>query len=107
MFSAARAFRFSHTRAETSGGSDTRISTRIGSATTGVAFSFATTYALGHIARDYYAGGRQMSTDLLRARFQQLLQAARQLQGRYLTQIEGQASNLDAGQIMAMVKGPV
>ena len=80
---------------------------RIGSATTGIAFSFATTYALGHIARDYYAGGRQMSTDLLRARFQQLLQAARQLQGRYLSQIEGQAANLDAGQIMAMVKGPV
>jgi len=80
---------------------------RIGSATTGVAFSFATTYALGHIARDYYAGGRQMSSDLLRARFQQILQAARQLQGRYLRQIEGQAANLDAGQIMAMVKGPV
>ena len=31
----------------------------LGSATTGAAFSFATTYALGQVAKRYYAGGRR------------------------------------------------
>lgn len=43
------------------------------SATTGMAFSFATTYALGQLAKRYYAGGRVMSTELLRDTFQDLL----------------------------------
>ena len=38
----------------------------IGSAGAGMAMSFATTYALGQLARRYYAGGRVMSTALLR-----------------------------------------
>lgn len=38
----------------------------LGSQATGMAFSFASTYALGHLAKRYYAGGRVMSTDLLR-----------------------------------------
>ena len=33
----------------------------LGRAATGVAFSFATTYALGQLAKRYYAGGRQMN----------------------------------------------
>ena len=42
---------------------------KMGSAATGMAFSFATTYALGQVARRYYAGGRTMSTALLRSAF--------------------------------------
>ncbi len=78
---------------------------KIGRAATGVAFSFATTYALGHLAKRYYAGGRQMSTALLQDSFQQLLGPAKQMQDRYLPQIEQKAGSLDAGQIMAMVRG--
>jgi uncharacterized protein (DUF697 family)/tellurite resistance protein len=37
----------------------------LGSVATGAAFSFATTYALGQLAKRYYAGGRQMNTALL------------------------------------------
>ena len=77
----------------------------LGRAATGVAFSFATTYALGQVARRYYAGGRQMSTQLLQDTFQQLLGPAKQLQSQYLPQIEQKANSLDAGQIMAMVRG--
>ncbi|PKO86272.1 MAG: GTPase [Betaproteobacteria bacterium HGW-Betaproteobacteria-12] len=77
----------------------------LGRAATGVAFSFATTYALGQVARRYYAGGRQMSTQLLQDTFQQLLGPAKQMQSQYLPQIEQKAGSLDAGQIMAMVRG--
>lgn len=77
----------------------------MGSAATGMAFSFATTYALGQVARRYYAGGRVMSTAMLRDSFQNLLGPAKQLQTQYLPQIQQKAATLDAGQILAMVRG--
>jgi uncharacterized protein (DUF697 family)/tellurite resistance protein len=76
----------------------------LGGAATGMAFSFASTYALGQLAQRYYAGGRQMSTALLQETFQSLLEPAKQLQAQYLPQIQQRASTLDAGKIMAMVK---
>jgi uncharacterized protein (DUF697 family)/tellurite resistance protein len=77
----------------------------IGRAATGMAFSFATTYALGQVAKRYYAGGRVMSTDLLKQSFQDLLGPAKQMQAQYLPQIQQKAATLDAGQIMNMVRG--
>ncbi len=77
---------------------------RVGGAATGMAFSFATTYALGQVAKRYYAGGRVMSTELLRQTFQDLLGPARQMQARYLPQIQQKAGTLDAGQIMRWVR---
>jgi uncharacterized protein (DUF697 family)/tellurite resistance protein len=78
---------------------------QFGRAATGVVFSFATTYALGQVARRYYAGGRQMNAALLQESFQNLLEPAKQMQARYLPQIQERAGSLDAGQIMAMVRG--
>ncbi|MBK8121254.1 MAG: DUF533 domain-containing protein [Sulfuritalea sp.] len=80
---------------------------RIGGAATGMAFSFATTYALGQLAKRYYAGGRVMSTAVLRDTFQNLLGPARQMQAQYLPQIQQKAASLDAGQIMAMMRGKI
>ena len=77
----------------------------IGSATTGMAFSFATTYALGQLAKRYYAGGRVMNTVMLKDTFQNLLGPAKQMQTQYLPQIRQQASTLDMGRVMAMVRG--
>ena len=77
----------------------------VGRAATGMAFSFATTYALGQLARRYYAGGRVMSTTLLKETFQGLLGPAKQLQTQYLPQIQQTASTLDAGKVLAMVRG--
>ncbi|NIM41607.1 MAG: DUF533 domain-containing protein [Hydrogenophaga sp.] len=77
----------------------------VGRAATGMAFSFATTYALGQVAKRYYASGRQMSTALLKQSFQDLLGPARQMQAQYLPQIQQKAATLDAGQVMAMVRG--
>ena len=76
----------------------------VGSAATGIAFSFATTYALGQVAKRYYAGGRVMSTALLQETFQSLLGPAKQMQTQYLPQIRQKAATLDAGQIMEMIK---
>jgi hypothetical protein len=46
-----------------------------------------------------------MSTRLLQDSFQQLLGPAKQMQSQYLPQIQQKAGSLDAGQIMAMVRG--
>jgi uncharacterized protein (DUF697 family)/tellurite resistance protein len=77
---------------------------KIGRAATGMAFSFATTYALGHLAKSYYAGGRQMNGELLRETYQSLLGPAKELQTRYLPQIEQKAATLDVSQVMAMIR---
>ncbi|RQO83057.1 YcjF family protein [Acidovorax sp. FJL06] len=77
----------------------------MGSAATGMAFSFATTYALGQVAKRYYAGGRVMSTAMLRESFQNLLGPAKQMQSQYLPQIQQQAATLDAAKVMALVRG--
>ena len=77
----------------------------VGSAGTGMAFSFATTYALGQLAKRYYAGGRVMNTALLRETYQGLLAPAKKMQTDYLPQIQQKAATLDAGQVMAMVRG--
>jgi uncharacterized protein (DUF697 family)/tellurite resistance protein len=79
---------------------------KLGSTATGMAFSFATTYALGQLAKRYYAGGRVMNTDMLRDTFQNLLGPAKELQTRYLPQIQAKAATLDAGQVMAMMRAP-
>ena len=76
----------------------------LGSMATGAAFSFATTYALGQLAKRYYAGGRQMSTALLQQTYQSLLAQAKQVQGQYSGQIQQKAQSLDATQVMKMVK---
>jgi uncharacterized protein (DUF697 family)/tellurite resistance protein len=78
---------------------------KMGQAATGIAFSFATTYALGQVAKHYYAGGRVISTAMLRDAFQNLLEPAKQMQTHYLPQIRQQAETLDIGRIMAMVRG--
>jgi hypothetical protein len=70
----------------------------------GAAFSFASTYALGQLAKRYYAGGRQMNTALIQQTYQSLLGQAKQLQGQYSPEIEQKARTLDAGQVMQMVR---
>ncbi|MHB8915772.1 MAG: YcjF family protein [Thiobacillus sp.] len=77
----------------------------VGGAATGMAFSFATTYALGQVAKRYYADGRVMSTAALRETFQNLLGPAKQMQAQYLPQIQQKASTLDFAQVMTIARG--
>ena len=76
----------------------------LGSVATGAAFSFAATYALGQLAKRYYAGGRQMNTALLQSTYQSLLGDAKQLQQRNIGLIREKARTLDVGQVMSMVR---
>lgn len=78
----------------------------LGSAATGIAFSFATTYALGQLAKRYYEGGRQMNTQLLKDTYQSFLTPAKEMQQKYLPQIQEKAQTLDAASIMQMVRSP-
>jgi len=78
----------------------------VGSATTGAAFSFASTYALGHVAKRYYAGGRTIDAAGLQQAFTSLLGEARQLQGKYMGQIAEQARTLDVNKLLSAVRAP-
>jgi uncharacterized protein (DUF697 family)/uncharacterized tellurite resistance protein B-like protein len=78
---------------------------KMGGAATGMAFSFATTYALGQLAKRYYAGGRVMNTALLRETYQNLLGPAKRMQTQYLPEIRRQATSLDMGRVMSMMRG--
>lgn len=67
--------------------------------------SFASTYALGHVANQYYAGDRTLSTDMLKDAYQHVMQDGRQLQARYLPQMQETARGLNTAKILSMVRG--
>ncbi len=77
----------------------------LGRAGTGAAFSFATTYALGQVAKRYYAGGRSIDTAGLQQAFSQMLGQAKQMQGKYTAQITEQARTLDLSKVMSAIRG--
>ena len=66
--------------------------------------SFATTYALGHVAKRYYAGGRTLSTQMLKDAYADVVQEAQGLQTRYLPEMRQKASTLDAASVLSMVR---
>jgi uncharacterized protein (DUF697 family)/tellurite resistance protein len=67
--------------------------------------SFASTYALGHVAKRYYAGGRTLSTQMLKEAFSGVVKEGQGLQTQYLPQIQEKARTLDAGKILSLVRG--
>ncbi len=76
----------------------------LGRAATGAAFSFATTYALGQLAKRYYAGGRVMSTDLLRSTFQEFLASAKSKEQQYLPAIRERSTTLTPTEVIDLVR---
>ncbi|MGJ7492649.1 YcjF family protein [Variovorax sp. ZT4R33] len=67
--------------------------------------SFATTYALGHVAKRYYAGGRTLSTQMLKEAYASVTKEGQGLQARYLPAIQEKARTLNPSQILSMVRG--
>lgn len=67
--------------------------------------SFASTYALGHVAKRYYAGGRTLSTQMLKDSFSNVVQEGKTLQTQYLPAIQEKARTLDTAKVLAMVRG--
>lgn len=76
----------------------------LGSAATGAAFSFATTYALGKVAQQYYGNGRSIDGAQLKQVFAQMFSQGKQLQNQYTAQIEQKAQTIDVSQIIDMVR---
>ena len=72
---------------------------------TGPLMTFATTYAIGQVAKAYYAGGRTLSTEMLRRIFTEQSQQAASMYETYRPQIEQQAKGVNPSQILAMVRG--
>ena len=66
--------------------------------------SFATTYALGHVAKRYYAGGRTLSTQMLKDAYASVIQEGQGLQTRYLPAIQEKARTINPSQILSMVR---
>lgn len=82
-----------------------KTTTKVVKATTGVAMTFATTYALGQVAKQYYAGGRKLSSVDLRALFSREVEWAKGLYVQHRPEIEQSAKTLDTQQVLAMVRG--
>jgi uncharacterized protein (DUF697 family) len=69
--------------------------------------AFATTYALGRVAEQYYGSGRRIDAAQLRTVFERMLDEARGLAGRYSGQIAEKARTIDASTLARLVgRGP-
>ena len=69
--------------------------------------AFATTYALGQVAREYYASGRRIDAAQLKVVFQRMLEEARGMAGQYSGQMAEKARTIDVSSLATLVKrGP-
>ena len=82
-----------------------KLAGRIANEATGSAFSFASTYAIGHLAVKYYAAGRKLGGQEIKSLYAPLAGEGDQLHARYLPEIRERARNLDAAAIMNLVRG--
>ena len=73
---------------------------------TGAAFSFAGTYAIGQLANCYYAGGRKMEAAVLRETYARLLGEGRALFGQHASAVQSRASTLSPGDVINLVRNP-
>jgi len=76
-----------------------------GKAATSIGLTFATTYALGHVAKQYYAGGRTLDSARLKQAFESTMQQGKGMYGRYAGEIQQKASTIDMRQIANLVRG--
>jgi uncharacterized protein (DUF697 family)/tellurite resistance protein len=70
----------------------------------GSAFAFATTYALGQVAKRYYASGRTLSTEQLKDVFSSMLNEARSMQGRYSSEILQKSRQVNVAQLLPLAR---
>ena len=70
----------------------------------GSAVAFGTTYALGQVAKRYYASGRTLSAAQLKEVFTSLLSEGNALQTRYTTQIVQKSHQINVSDLLPLVK---
>jgi len=78
---------------------------RLAKGAAGAALTFATTHALGQVAKQYYRGGRRMDQIQRKEIFSQQVAQAQQLYSQHSGAIQQQAQTLDIKQVMGMVQG--
>lgn len=76
----------------------------VGRQVAGSAMSFATTWALGRLANQYYAGGRKLSAIELRQLFSSLTEQARGLHARYAAEIQAKAGQVNIQQLLPLIR---
>ena len=79
------------------------IGRSVGNQAASSGMAFASTWALGQVARQYYAGGRTLDADKLRAAFGPLLNQARELGTRYAGEIAQRARTIDLSNLPALI----
>jgi uncharacterized protein (DUF697 family)/tellurite resistance protein len=70
----------------------------------GAAVSFASTYALGHVAKQYYAQGRRLSAEDLRTLFGRFQGEAKGLLPKVQGQIQSLASSLNVQEVVEQLR---
>ena len=68
---------------------------------TGAALTFATTYALGHVAHRYYGGGRRLDRAAMQNMFGELKSQASTLYPRYADQVQRQSTEVNVPALLA------
>lgn len=71
----------------------------------GSAFSFASTWAIGHLAVQYHAGGRRLAPTDMKTVYEPLLAKAKELHPRYLPEIQQQAKSLNPAAVLEYFRG--
>jgi uncharacterized protein (DUF697 family)/tellurite resistance protein len=69
---------------------------------TGSAVAFASTYALGQVAKKYYASGRTLSGSQLKDVFSTMLQNGRSMQGRYSGDILQRSRQVNVSELLPL-----
>ena len=72
---------------------------------TGPAVTFASTYALGHLAQRYYSGGRTLSALQLKETFRELVGNARTQGASLMPEIQERARALNLAQLPSLIRG--
>jgi uncharacterized protein (DUF697 family)/tellurite resistance protein len=73
---------------------------------TGSAFAFASTYAIGQVAKKYYASGRTLTAAQLKDVFSTMLENGRSMQGRYSGDILQRSRQVNLSELLPLAKQP-
>jgi uncharacterized protein (DUF697 family)/tellurite resistance protein len=73
----------------------------LGGAATGAGMTYATTWALGQVARRYYASGRRLSAEQLREVFGTAVEQGKSIYQQQAPEIAARARNLDVRALLA------
>jgi len=73
---------------------------------TGSAFAFASTYALGQVAKKYYASGRTLTPAQLKDVFTAMLASGKAMQGRYSGDIQQRSRQVNLSELLPLANQP-